>query len=137
MNGNSKQFDPKAWKQKVVDAQRERDVKSRKKEQDPSDPWVSTPGLNLLTQKQFCKLMHISLATARRWRREGKGPPFLQWAHNAIRYRQQDIEDWFETQLSQTTAQADRRIQKMGKRKKAEKEYEEHGPTADGSNAPR
>jgi hypothetical protein len=59
-------------------------------EREPDDP-------ELLTTEQFCKLVQIHPITAILWRRQGKGPAFID-APDArfIRYRRDDILAWLE-----------------------------------------
>ena len=46
-----------------------------------------------VTERETSKLMAVSVAALRRWRREHRGPPFLKIGR-MVRYRRQDIEEF-------------------------------------------
>ncbi len=49
----------------------------------------------LLDERAVAKSLSVSLATVRRWRYEGGGPPFLKLGA-LVRYRREAIEAWLE-----------------------------------------
>jgi predicted site-specific integrase-resolvase len=55
--------------------------------------------LNLLTEEEVAKHLHVSLAALRRWRLEGRGPRFIK-VSALVRYRPEELEEWL---LSQPT----------------------------------
>ncbi len=54
----------------------------------PNDPG------DLLTTEQAASLLQLSPRTLRRWRSEGKGPPYVRLGSRRVRYRRQAIEAW-------------------------------------------
>jgi hypothetical protein len=52
--------------------------------------------LNLLTESDVAKQLHVSLALVRRWRLEKRGPTFLK-VGALVRYRPEDLESWLTT----------------------------------------
>jgi hypothetical protein len=53
--------------------------------------------LNLLTEEEVAKHLHVSLAALRRWRLEGRGPRFIK-VSALVRYRPEELEDWLASQ---------------------------------------
>jgi predicted site-specific integrase-resolvase len=53
--------------------------------------------LNLLTEEDVAKQLHVSLAALRRWRLEGRGPKFIK-VSALVRYRPEELEDWLASQ---------------------------------------
>jgi excisionase family DNA binding protein len=51
----------------------------------------------LLTDVEVAKELRVSLATVRRWRAEGIGPPWFR-AGRAIRYSRRALDEWIERQ---------------------------------------
>jgi hypothetical protein len=49
--------------------------------------------LDLLTEEDVSKQLHVSLASLRRWRLEGRGPRFIK-VSSLVRYRPEDLEEW-------------------------------------------
>ncbi len=49
--------------------------------------------LNLLTECDVAKRLHVSLASLRRWRLERRGPRFIK-VSSLVRYRPEDIDEW-------------------------------------------
>ena len=49
----------------------------------------------LMSEEELAHYLSVSLATVRRWRYEGTGPPVL-WAGNRPRYRREDVDAWLE-----------------------------------------
>jgi hypothetical protein len=49
--------------------------------------------LNLLTEDEVAECLHVSLASLRRWRLEGRGPRFIK-VSSLVRYRPEDLEQW-------------------------------------------
>ena len=53
--------------------------------------------LDLLTEDEVAKNLHVSLAAPRRWRLEGRGPRFVK-VNALVRYRPEELEDWLASQ---------------------------------------
>lgn len=53
------------------------------------------PSTTLMTPKEVAELIGCHEVTLRRWRLEGKGPPFIQIV-GTVKYRKEDIEEWLE-----------------------------------------
>lgn len=69
------------------------------REREPANP-------EILTTTQFCALAQIHPITAVIWRRQGKGPPFIDAADvRYVRYRRQDVETWLERGRVDTAAE--------------------------------
>jgi excisionase family DNA binding protein len=51
----------------------------------------------LLTDVEVAEYLRVSLATVRRWRAEGTGPPWFR-AGRAIRYSRRALDEWIERQ---------------------------------------
>jgi predicted DNA-binding transcriptional regulator AlpA len=49
--------------------------------------------LNLLTEEEVARQLHVSLAALRRWRLEGRGPRFIK-VSALVRYRPEELEQW-------------------------------------------
>jgi len=49
--------------------------------------------LNLLTEEDVSRQLHVSLAALRRWRLEGRGPRFIK-VSALVRYRPEELEQW-------------------------------------------
>ena len=60
--------------------------------------------LNLMTEEQVSKLLHVSVASMRRWRLEKRGPAFIK-VGSLVRYKPEDLELWLRAQPSGGTAQ--------------------------------
>ena len=56
---------------------------------------TSPPG-ELLTTEQAAALLQLSPRTLRRWRSEGKGPPWVALGSRRVRYRRAAIQAWLE-----------------------------------------
>ena len=52
---------------------------------------------NLLTEQDVSRQLHVSLATLRRWRLEGRGPKFIK-VSSLVRYRPEELEEWLVSQ---------------------------------------
>lgn len=50
----------------------------------------------LMNEQAFCDWVHISLATARKWRLIGRGPTFRKLDGNLVRYRRADVQAWLD-----------------------------------------
>jgi excisionase family DNA binding protein len=48
----------------------------------------------LLTARQVAAMLNVSLATFKRIRQRGEGPPSIRVGKRAIRYRRGDVEAW-------------------------------------------
>ena len=59
-------------------------------------PYASAMGDDdeLLTARQVALRLNVSLATFKRLRKAGEGPPSIQVGQRAIRYRRGDVEAW-------------------------------------------
>jgi excisionase family DNA binding protein len=53
---------------------------------------------DLLTTQQAAALLQLSPRTLRRWRVEGKGPPFIRLGSRRVRYRREAVMDWAQRQ---------------------------------------
>ncbi len=54
----------------------------------------------LLRDTEVAKMLHVSAATVRRWRAQGKGPrarKFDESKKSCVRYLPSDIEEWLRT----------------------------------------
>jgi len=52
---------------------------------------------SLLTEQDVSRQLHVSLATLRRWRLEGRGPKFIK-VSSLVRYRPEELEEWLASQ---------------------------------------
>lgn len=59
--------------------------------------------LNLLTEDDVSRQLHVSLAALRRWRLEGRGPRFIK-VSALVRYRPEELEQWLASQPTGGTA---------------------------------
>jgi excisionase family DNA binding protein len=59
-------------------------------------PYASAIGDDdeLLTAKEVARMLAVSLATFKRLRKAGEGPPSIRVGERAIRYRRGDVEAW-------------------------------------------
>jgi predicted DNA-binding transcriptional regulator AlpA len=48
----------------------------------------------LVSERQLCKLLNVSLPTIARWRAEGKGPRFILLGVRRLAYRPSDVNAW-------------------------------------------
>lgn len=46
----------------------------------------------LLTTAELAERLKISVATVRRWRHGGKGPNYVRFGRNDVRYRLEDVD---------------------------------------------
>lgn len=61
----------------------------------------------LLTVKQVCKILNVSVATIYRWEEEGNLPfPKLKIGPSAVRFRKSDVYDHIEKSVEPQTAVA-------------------------------
>jgi hypothetical protein len=65
--------------------------------------------LNLLTEEEVAKHLHVSLAALRRWRLEGRGPRFIK-VSALVRYRPEELEDWLASQPTGGAAEKPRAV---------------------------
>lgn len=54
----------------------------------------TAPKAARLTTAQFAEEQHITEETARKWRRDGRGPAYYRDGEGFIRYRREDIDAW-------------------------------------------
>ncbi len=59
-----------------------------------------------LIDDQLAAREQVSVRTAQRWRTTGEGPPYIK-AGKAVRYRLQDVKEWEETRVRQSTSEGD------------------------------
>ena len=55
----------------------------------------------LLTQPEAAKLLRLSENTLRQWRARGRGPRFVRLSNRAIRYRNEDLEDFVDERIKE------------------------------------
>jgi len=60
--------------------------------------------MNTYTVEEVANKLQLSKATLNRWRGTGEGPKFLKLG-GAIRYRQEDVQDWMSRQLVNSTSE--------------------------------
>lgn len=48
-----------------------------------------------MTEQELADYCHVHVATVRRWRRAGTGPP-VHWAGNKPRYRRSEVDAWLD-----------------------------------------
>lgn len=61
----------------------------------------------LLTVKQVCRILNVSIATIYRWEKEGNLPfPKLKIGPSAVRFRKSDVFQHIENQLEPKTEKA-------------------------------
>lgn len=54
----------------------------------------------LLNTTEAAEVLRLGVATLHRWRKEGKGPPFVDMGRK-VYYRRIDLDHWIESQLQQ------------------------------------
>jgi predicted site-specific integrase-resolvase len=59
----------------------------------------------LINEIEAARLLQVSLASIRRWRREGRGPVFRK-LNRSVRYRLVDLSDFIASARRMTTAKA-------------------------------
>lgn len=64
--------------------------------------------LNLMMEEQVSRLLHVSVASLRRWRLERRGPAFIK-VGSLVRYKPEDLELWLTTQPTGGSAIAAKR----------------------------
>jgi len=47
-----------------------------------------------MTAEEVAEALSVHVETLRRWRREKKGPPWIQLTERVVRYDREDIEAW-------------------------------------------
>ncbi len=52
----------------------------------------------LLTTAELAERLKISVATVRRWRHSGKGPNYVRFGRNDVRYRLEDVDAFLKSQ---------------------------------------
>jgi|RhiMetdeSRZDD1v2_1073273.scaffolds.fasta_scaffold2852332_1 excisionase family DNA binding protein len=62
---------------------------------------------DLLTTEQAAELLQLSPRTLRRWRTEGKGPPYIRLGARRVRYRRGAILDWARAHEQEAEQRAD------------------------------
>jgi excisionase family DNA binding protein len=55
---------------------------------------------HLWTETEAAEYLRVHVATLRRWRAEGTGPPWLR-AGRSLRYRRADVDDWLRQQRAE------------------------------------
>jgi Helix-turn-helix domain len=69
---------------------------------------VNTEQLQLVTEVQAAKMLAVSVAALRRWRREKRGPEFTR-LERCVRYSIHDIERFLKDNSSSNKKAADRK----------------------------
>ena len=54
----------------------------------------------LISENTLTKLIDISVFTLRYWRQNNKGPKFVRLENGRIRYPRQEVQNWYEDQVS-------------------------------------
>ena len=54
----------------------------------------------LISENTLTKLIDISVFTLRYWRQNNKGPKFVRLENGRIRYPRQEVQNWYENQVS-------------------------------------
>lgn len=54
----------------------------------------------LISENTLTKLIDISVFTLRYWRQHNKGPKFVRLENGRIRYPRQEVQNWYENQVS-------------------------------------
>jgi len=57
----------------------------------------------LMTEKQAAEFLGFSPRALQQWRISGRGPKFLKISARAVRYRPDDLDEWIETKIRQST----------------------------------
>ena len=57
----------------------------------------------MLREQEVADFLNLKVATLRRWRWSGDGPPFVK-LNGAVRYRQSDLEAYIEAQTRHSTS---------------------------------
>ena len=52
-------------------------------------------GEHLMSEQELADYLQVHLATVRRWRRAGTGPP-VRWAGAKPRYRRAEVDAWLD-----------------------------------------
>jgi transposase-like protein len=60
------------------------------------------PALRHLTSAELAERLDVTEQTLKDWRRDGRGPDFLQDGRKFIRYRLCDVEAWEKSRLVRT-----------------------------------
>lgn len=58
----------------------------------------------LLDEKQVARILRVSVALTRRWRRTGEGPTWIRVGRQLVRYRPEDIRGYIESAGGKPTA---------------------------------
>jgi excisionase family DNA binding protein len=52
-------------------------------------------GERLMSEQEVADYLHVHVATVRKWRRAGTGPP-VRWAGTKPRYRRAEVDAWLD-----------------------------------------
>jgi excisionase family DNA binding protein len=52
-------------------------------------------GERLMSEQELADYLHVHVATVRKWRRAGTGPP-VHWAGTRPRYRRTEVDAWLD-----------------------------------------
>jgi predicted site-specific integrase-resolvase len=63
----------------------------------------------MLSEKEAARILAVSIAALRRWRREGRGPEFTR-LERCVRYSVRSIEDWLAENASRNRNKVDSRL---------------------------
>jgi predicted DNA-binding transcriptional regulator AlpA len=67
-------------------------------------PMAPPDGEIHLIEDQLAAREQVSVRTAQRWRTTGEGPPYIK-VGKAVRYRLQDVKEWEEARVRQSTSE--------------------------------
>jgi predicted DNA-binding transcriptional regulator AlpA len=78
----------------------------------PMHPLPPGEQQQLLTEVQTSRILNISFRTLQAWRRERRGPSFVR-VGRAVRYRQNDLDNWIKNQVvrPQEAAESDEKVE--------------------------
>ena len=58
----------------------------------------------LITSKEAAEILHVTPHTLQRFRREGRGPEYIQVTANVILYMEEEVYEWLETGRRRSTS---------------------------------
>lgn len=67
-------------------------------------PGSSQPAPPLLTEVEAAAYLKLTRRALQAWRYQGRGPRFVKISARAVRYQQQDLEQWVEKRLRYSTS---------------------------------
>lgn len=57
----------------------------------------------LLTEKELAKLLDVSKSCVQKWRRKGKGPPFIKVDEWFVRYNLKEVQEWIKNRTKKVS----------------------------------